>query len=85
MRLPMGVIPISTPKRKRDRPMTIKTEPTTNLAIAVNPKGTRVKLSTKTTATMGITVLMLSLKRLPSICKRPPAFPVPAPFYIYGP
>ena len=72
VRLPMGVIPISTPKRKSERPMIIRTEPTRNLAISAVPSGTRVKFRTKTTATMGTTVLMLSLKRLTRTFKRPP-------------
>jgi hypothetical protein len=72
VRLPMGVIPMSTPRRNRERPIMIKTAPTRKRAMSENPSGTKVKFSTKTTAAIGITVLTLSLSRPTSAFKGPP-------------
>lgn len=55
IKFPMGVIPISTPNRKIDKPNIIKSEPNKNLINKGVSRGVIVKLSTNTMNVMGST------------------------------
>ena len=61
MKLPIGLIPILTPKRNADSPTTIKKEPITNLNIRNQLNETNRKLSTRTSTVMGRTANSTSL------------------------
>ncbi len=69
VKLPMGVMPISTPNKNKVNPMITKIDPIKKRIIKENPSGTKVKFKPKTIKKIGITALILSLKSTLSIFK----------------
>ena len=57
---PRGVMPKSTPIKKKVRPNTINAAPTINITSRLVPRGTNVKFSRMTRITTGITAISVS-------------------------